>query len=370
MTAYKIRQNSDQGVVIAGGDTLTLNAGVSVIDPSVNMNSRQGLDVFAGIQDSDAGANHVSVLGTAEGFIGAWFWLGSDSVTVGDGGHLYGYNAGAEFHDGGQNVLTIRDGGTVDSQLYGVWFGAFPHDDYTTLPDSGSDTIHNAGLIEGERRDAVRMVLGGNHIVNTGAIQSNFEDAIHFDSGLDDPRNVVSNSGHIVAGPHGAAIVSGDAAMTVANSGTIAGDIQFGAGADRFSGAGSVSGTIFGGDGADRLIGGTGDVSLCGGAGADVLEGGTGATTFVYTAVSDSAVGSLDSILGFDFAKDHIEIGGVDLTGFAHLARPHDLAVGGAGLLAGAGGTSYLVVDANGVAGYQAGADFEIKLVHPLDTPR
>src|SRR5262249_53464780 len=151
-----------------------------------------GLTIYAGIQDSDGGHNHVNILGTAEGFVGAWFEEGSNAVTVGAGGWAYGSNAGMEFHDGGQNVLTVRACGTVSSHDYGVWYGAFPHDDYTTLPNSGADSINNQGLIEGDRRDAIRMVEGGNHIANSGTIQSNYEDAIHIDSGITDPRNAIT----------------------------------------------------------------------------------------------------------------------------------------------------------------------------------
>ncbi|HEY1631512.1 MAG TPA: hypothetical protein VGF56_09355 [Rhizomicrobium sp.] len=369
-STYKIAQDSNQGVVIAQDNALTLYAGVQVADPSVNDNVRTGLDIYAGIQDTDGGGNRVTVYGTAEGFVGAWFWLGSNAVSVKSGGTVHGYNAGVEFHDGGNNFLSVEAGGTVSSHLEGVWFGAFPHVDYTTLPDSGFDTVHNAGLIEGERRDAIRMVLGGNHIVNAGAIQADYEDAVHVDSGLADPVNAITNAGTITAGPRGVAIFSGDAAMAVTNTGAITGDIQFGAGADRLGGLGTISGSVFGGDGDDRLAGGTGDVTFSGGNGSDYLRGGTGVATFVYTAATESTGGvAIDTIDAFDFAKDHIQVNGVDVASFATLTRPSDLAAGGAGLIEAANDVVYLLVDANGVAGYQAGSDYDIKLTHAVHIP-
>ncbi|HEX3675424.1 MAG TPA: calcium-binding protein [Rhizomicrobium sp.] len=369
MTAYKITQDSDQSLLIADGDSVVLEAGVSIIDPSVTLSSRQGLTDYAGIQDTDGGDNKVSILGTAEGFVGAWFWEGSDRVNVGSQGLAYGFNAGVEFHDEGHNLLSIQAGGEVSSEFYGVWFGAFPHYDYTTLPTSGVDTIHNAGTIEGIKREAVRMVFGGNHIVNSGTIQADLFQAIQFDSAVTDPRNFITNTGHIVAGPRGPSIVSGDAAMTVQNNGSITGDIQFGAGNDHYVGSGTFTGTIYGGAGNDTLIGGAGDFTVEGGAGADHLGAGSGVNTFVYTDPSESTKGAgIDTITGFDFSRDHIVIAGTALTQFDHIETQHALAPNHAALME-TSGVWYLLVDANGVAGYQAGEDYMIKLANPLHMP-
>jgi Ca2+-binding RTX toxin-like protein len=368
MTAYKISKDSSQGVVIADGDTLTLAAGISIIDPSVQLTSRQGLDVWSGIQDTDGGNNHVSISGTTEGFTGVWLTEGSNTVTIGAGGSAYGSNAGVEFHDGGHDLLTIRAGGEVSSEDYAVWFGAFPHVDYTSLPDSGTDTLHNQGLIEGVRREAVRMVLGGNQIVNTGTIQADLEDAIDIQSGTGDPRNTISNSGTITGGPLGVAVSSGDAPMILANTGSITGDIDFGASADRFGGSGSVSGIVYGGGGNDRLSGGSAATSLSGGAGADYLQSGTGPTTFVYAAPGESTGGvAIDTIDGFDFSKDQILIVGKTFTEFDRIYTPHALRPGHAALIQAANGTWYMMIDVNFAQGYQAGADYDIKLSRPVN---
>jgi Ca2+-binding RTX toxin-like protein len=367
MTAFRITQDSDQALQIVDGDSVVLEAGVSIVDPSVDLNSRQGLTDYAGIQDTLGGDNRVSVFGTSEGFVGAWFWEGSDAVAVQPGGLVYGLNAGVEFHDGGHNDLVVAAGGEVSSEIYGVWFGAFPHYDYTTLPDSGTDTIRNAGLIEGNRREAIRMVLGGNHIVNSGTIQADLLQAIQIDSGVGDPRNFISNTGSIVAGPRGAAIVSGDAPLSIVNDGHITGDIQFGAGNDYYVASGTIDGTIYGGGGNDTLIGGAGDATFCGGSGADYMRSGSGVNTYVYDAPSDSTSGlGIDTIDGFDFSKDHIVIAGTTLTVFDHISALHALRPNEAALMQSAAGTWFLIVDANGTAGYEAGVDYMIKLTHPL----
>jgi hypothetical protein len=370
VTAYKIRQNSDQDLQIADDDSVVVYSGVSIIDPSVNVHSAVGLTDVAGIEDALGGDNRVSILGAIEGFVGAYFEEGANLVDVGAGGSSYGYNAGVEFHDGGHNELIVRAGGEVSSYVYAVWFGDRPHVDYTDLPDSGTDTIHNFGLIEGIRREAVRMVFGDNHIVNSGTIKADFWGAIEIESAVTDPRNFISNTGSIIAGPRGPAITSGDAAMSVLNNGQITGDVQFGAGDDRYAGNGTITGTIYGGAGADRLIGGTGDVSFCGGAGADYLRDGSGVNTFIYNAASESTGGlGIDTIDRFDFSKDHIVISGSTLTSFEHITTPHDLQPGEAALLESTTGEWFLMVDANGVAGYQAGEDYMIKMTHAVHMP-
>jgi hypothetical protein len=374
MTVYRVSANATQTLNSADGDSVILAAGVSIIDPSVDAHTATENNFstnFSGVEDLTGGDNRVLILGSSEGHAGVFLDLGSNVVTVGDGGYCYGANCGVEFYDGGHNSLVVREGGKVESDLFGAWFGGHPHDDPATLPDSGFDTVHNAGIIEGDRREGLRMVLGGNHVVNTGSIQADLrgEMAILIQSDTGDSTNTISNSGTISAGSGAASVIGGDAALVIKNTGAMIGDIDFGAGADRLSGAGTITGTVYGGGGNDLLVGGTGDVSFDGGAGADTMRAGTGVSTFLYTVASDSVTGGIDTIDGFDFAKDHIQVNGTDVAGFAALARPHDLAAGGAGLLEAAHGVIYLVIDANGVAGYQAGADYEIKLTHAADVP-
>jgi Ca2+-binding RTX toxin-like protein len=367
MTSYTIAQDNSETLQIDDGDTVLVDTGVLIVDPSVELNTRTGLTDWAGIQDTDGGDNRLAVFGTVEGFVGTWLWEGSDTVSVGAGGEIYGFNAGAEFHDGGHDLLDVKAGGEVASTLYAVWFGAFPHYDYTTLPLSGFDTVDNAGLIEGVDREGIRMVFGGNHVVNSGTVMSHLGPAIMLDSGVDDPRNFVTNTGRLDGGSLGSAIVSGDAPMTVSNDGSIVGDVQFGAGDDRFTGSGTIAGTLYGGAGNDHLVGGAGATSFCGGAGADYLQAGSGVNTFIYNAPSDSTEGSgVDTIDGFDFAKDHIVIAGVTLASFDHIDALSQLQPGHAALIESAGGVWHLVVDANGISGYQAGADYMITLTHPL----
>jgi Ca2+-binding RTX toxin-like protein len=124
--------------------------------------------------------------------------------------------------------------------------------------------------------------------------------------------------------------------------------------------------------GDDKINGGKGNDFIVGGGGADTLVGGADADIFAYGAVSESNASAIDRITDFTKGSDHIQLwftvtgtdASVSTDRLSHLGSAADaghLAVHHA-LLANVGGTNYLVVDANGVAGYQAGADLLIRL--------
>ena len=127
-----------------------------------------------------------------------------------------------------------------------------------------------------------------------------------------------------------------------------------------------------------------GNFTIIGGAGSDTLTGGAGADTFVYNAVSDSTGSAYDTIHSLDFASDLLNTGAIgalpsaidaavingalstatfdgDLAtaiGAGQLGAQHAvLFTPDAGTLS---GETFLIVDENGAAGYQAGADLVI----------
>ena len=142
---------------------------------------------------------------------------------------------------------------------------------------------------------------------------------------------------------------------------------------------------ITGGAGIDTLTGGTGDDRYTGGGGGDMLTGGAGADTFLYFQASDSSSNAFDTITGFDAAVDKIDlwtiVSGIDSAVTAGKLWNSTFDANLASILTGklnanhavlvtpdAGtyeGQQFLVIDTNGVAGYQAGADLVIKLVSP-----
>jgi len=141
---------------------------------------------------------------------------------------------------------------------------------------------------------------------------------------------------------------------------------------------------MFGGTLGDTLIGGDGDDWFLGGLGADAITGGDGADTFFYQGTAQSLITGFDKITGFE-AVDRIDlpfaVAGLagplsgTLTSGTRAAQLEGyfgagaLGLGQAGVFsANAGddaGRIFLVVDANGTAGYQAAGDFLIELVAP-----
>jgi Ca2+-binding RTX toxin-like protein len=145
---------------------------------------------------------------------------------------------------------------------------------------------------------------------------------------------------------------------------------------------GNGADTLSGGAGADTLSGGGGRDVLVGGKGADTLVGGTGPDRFVFHTAADSTGKLHDTIDRFDFRQDHLDVAGA-VTGIDHAvsgalgARTFDkqlasaldahalgahhavLFTANAGTLK---GDTFLAVDQNGHAGYQAGVDILIGL--------
>ena len=152
---------------------------------------------------------------------------------------------------------------------------------------------------------------------------------------------------------------------------------------------------IFGGSGDDRLSGGAGNDVLFGGLGQDVLSGGDGSDRFLFNSAADSNVtdagGSsilnFDTLVGFNAAADTIEVNGRTYGDFSAVAGGQlsagtfngDLSAALGTSLTGASsvfftadagdfqGRTFLVVNTDGVDGYQAGSDLVIA-IEPLVT--
>jgi Ca2+-binding RTX toxin-like protein len=134
---------------------------------------------------------------------------------------------------------------------------------------------------------------------------------------------------------------------------------------------------FFGSALADTFRGGAGDDLIVGGGGADTLRGGGGSDTFGYGAAGESSGPAYDTLADLTPGVDHIDLDGTvagfaaPITSGALSTATFDADLGAA--LAGLGaaqaawfapdagdlaGTIFLVVDGNGVAGYQPGEDY------------
>jgi Ca2+-binding RTX toxin-like protein len=140
---------------------------------------------------------------------------------------------------------------------------------------------------------------------------------------------------------------------------------------------------LSGGSGDDSLLGGGGNDTLRGAGDADFLRGGNGADEYRYLAASDSTGPTHDTVDGFNANADTfrltVAVGAIDArvnSGTLNAASFNADLAGriGAGKL-GAGnavlykpdagdlaGITFLIVDHNGTAGYQAGADLVVRL--------
>jgi Ca2+-binding RTX toxin-like protein len=153
-----------------------------------------------------------------------------------------------------------------------------------------------------------------------------------------------------------------------------------------FNGSAETDGrfVLIGGGGGDRLIGGDGNDVITGGLGADVLAGEGGRNVFNYASAAESTGATFDTLAAFNIGStDTIHLpfipGAVDAavttgalsraTFDANLASAigaGQLGVGAAVVFTPDSGDlathHFLIVEANGIAGYQAGQDYVIQL--------
>ena len=144
--------------------------------------------------------------------------------------------------------------------------------------------------------------------------------------------------------------------------------------------------------GDDILNDNLGNDTLIGGAGSDTMSGGAGRDVFLFNAVSDSTGPARDLIREIRFGEDKFDFtvvpsaidAAVNTGTLNALTFDDDLeaAIGASQLGAGhavlfdpsAGtlnrdGHFFLIVDANGIAGYQAGEDYVVEIQNLLSGP-
>ena len=150
-----------------------------------------------------------------------------------------------------------------------------------------------------------------------------------------------------------------------------------------FDGSAETDGRFifYGGEAGDVFLGGAGNDRIYGLGGGDILSGGGGSDIFAYYDAAHSSGADYDVLADFDPGTDRIDLE-VSVTGFDAAVQGGTLSSGnfsadlGAALSGlGAGhavyyapdagdlaGTVFLVVDANGIAGYQEGEDYVFAL--------
>jgi Ca2+-binding RTX toxin-like protein len=301
--------------------------------------------VFDGSADTDGGFDLRGGAGNDTLIGGAL----NDNLDGGAGNDTLTGNNGADIlrlNGGGDDTASGGDGN--DSFLVG---GALTAAD-TINGGAGIDTVNLDG-------NYAALILGSLTVTNI--------ENLWLTSGKS--YNITSDDGNVAAGQTlnvlGQTLGSGNSVV--------------------FNGSAETNGAFAmqGGAGSDTLTGGAGNDILTGNAGADILTGNAGADRFVYTGVTQSTSSTYDTIDGYVAASDLIDVNvvvtaidaaissgtlsaasfDVDLAAAVNnlslAAQRALLFTADAGTLA---GQTFLVVDANGVAGYQANADYVFNL--------
>lgn len=259
---------------------------------------------------------------------------GNDTLNGGSGNDTLNGGDGADIIRPGYGNDTVNGGNGNDFINFAAAFTSADHVD----GGAGTDTLYLAGNY------APGVTLAANTITNI--------EQVTLAAGFN--YNLTTNDANVVAGQ----------TLTIDASALGAGDKLV------FNGSAETDG---------RFV-------IKPGLGADVLSGGALSDTFVYGSVAQSTGSHFDTIGHFDFILDKFDLPGsvtgidasVALGSLSAATFDADLAAGlGAAQLLGhhallftptAGtysGDTFLIVDANGTAGYQAGQDF----VFALDTP-
>jgi Ca2+-binding RTX toxin-like protein len=320
----------------SGNDTITAGDGRNVLS------TRAGNDTIT----SGNGHNRIDA------------GLGNDTITAGDGGnHIFGAK--------GDDIITSGDGGDVINAGLG---------NDTIVAGGGNDYIFSIGGIDtvdaGPGND--RLILNYSHSTT------------NVNGGVGGGNLAAGYSGTIanVAGTSSTGFSFVETFTVITGSGNDT--IRTGGGHDILIGN-AGNDTLKGRAGTDYLKGGAGNDVLIGGRGADVLVGAAGADTFHYGHASQSTGAGHDVTKGFDTNFDrfdlkvsvtgvdtHITSGHLDSATFNHDLRAainsSTLAANHAVLFTPDSGSNagdlYIIVDANGVAGFQRGQDYVIEIDH------
>lgn len=311
-------------------------------------------------------------LTTADSLVAAGKTLRVDASGI-QGGHHFSFDGLSET-DGHFNFYDGPGNNGIDGGQRGDTFNLFSGAQDSVDGAGGNDTINILGnygatysLDGGAGFDT--LSLAGDYssgLVMTSSMLANVED-IKLHAG--DSYNLTENNGNVAAGK---SLTVDGRALTSSDHLT-------------FDGANETNGgfLLYGGSGSDVLKGGALGDSFDGGLGADTFNGRGGNDAFLYESPNASTGSGFDQIFGFDATGDgfvlptavsgvdpEIDGGTLSLANFdsdlaaavdsSHLAQQHAvLFKPDAGNQA---GRTFLVIDANDTAGYQAGADYVIWL--------
>jgi YD repeat-containing protein len=292
--------------------------------------------------------------------------------TIGDDNPLNGSPGDDTIHAlAGADRIYVHQGGS--DTVYG---GAGADISYFGTTFNSADRIHGDADYDG-------LFLRGNYVIdfNSGAYSStltNVENVTFLST-----SNTVYESGgsaftyNVVASD---SMLASGATMTFNGGGLQTGETV------TFDGSGETGGhlRVFAGGGNDLLVTGAGNDLIYGGPGTDRMSGGAGADVFRLDAAGHSSGPARDTIVGFNDQTDRIDLT-VAVTSFGSAiasgtlstvtfdsdmsAAMTSLAAAQARKFTPSSGSLanriFLIVDLNGTAGYQPGADLVLEMESP-----
>ena len=321
------------------------------------------------ISDGGSSANTISAVGkTQAAYIdlrsGHWSYLGSKSGDVLAPNQLFiDYGTIINIAKAGSGVTTIICNDGNDAVTCGTGGG-------TVVLGPGTDTVTggsgNDTLLCGPTDLHVGDVINGGTGTNTVVLDGSYA------SGLTLASNTLLNFQTIkLTAGYSYALTTNDATVASGKTMTIDGSALSASSVLTFNGAAETNGHFV----------------IIGGLGADNLTGGALSDTFTYTSAAQSTSTHYDTVTAFKFGTDIFDTPGAagTITGIntkvssgalstatfdanlasaitsSHLGAHHAvLFTPTSGTLS---GDTFLIVDLNGVAGYQTGADLVIRMI-------
>jgi Ca2+-binding RTX toxin-like protein len=339
----------------------------------------------------DVGGGHMVTLDNFEGLRGGPL---ADTLIGDQYGNGIDTNGGDDTVRAGSGDDMVNISPTIDDSMppvesYHVVVDGGPGNDTLSMtfvvnplfPDTGEGVNFSLALQGSTQTVGTDKTVHATHFENASGTL--LDDTL---TGDDGNNALYGNAGNdTLNGGNGSDVLYGDKAFFYVGdaAGNFAGIGVVDANPTGEPGYGPGNDILHGGAGNDTLDGGDGDDTLDGGAGADAMNGGNGADTFYYQRVGDSTGPGFDTITAFDAARDAFDLsfavtaidakfkaGALSDASFdsdlAHAVDAAHLGANHAVLFTARhgdhAGEMFLVIDANGTPGYQAGEDLVVRL--------
>jgi Ca2+-binding RTX toxin-like protein len=374
-----------------------LNGTGNTGDESITGNS--GNNILAGLSGADVldggDGSDTATYAASSAAVKVMLATGTSTTGMGTGGDAEGDTllqienlTGSNFDDtlggdAGNNILNGGNGNDTLSYEHARG-GVTVNLSLTTAQNTGSSGIDTVAKFEnlmgsgfddsltGSGSNNFLMGLDGNDRLINGGGSDTLDGGAGADSmagGAGNDVYVIDNPGDVVTEANGAgndtiqttlnvyslAPLANVENLTVIGTGDFAGTgnslnnaLNGGAGNDTLDG-GSGNDKLLASEGDDQLLGGAGNDTITGGAGADTMTGGIGADRFVFTAISDFAMGAnLDTVLDFAHSQtDKIDVSAIN--GKENVAGSHFTFIGAAAFSNAAGELHYVANGSGGV---------------------